>query len=63
MRLAPFNVQAVLQLAVATLALVVPLKLTMISLDELLTQALRMVLKGRSLLSPRLRTGPCRPSS
>ncbi len=43
MRLVPFTLQTVLQLAVVTLAPVVPLTLTMISLDELLTQALRMV--------------------
>jgi len=43
MRLVPFTLQTVLQLAVVTLAPVVPLTLTMISLEELLTQALRMV--------------------
>jgi hypothetical protein len=43
MRLVPFTLQTVLQLAVVTLAPVVPLTLTMISLEELLTQAIRMV--------------------
>jgi hypothetical protein len=43
MRLVPFTMQTILQLAVVTLAPVVPLTLTMISLDELLTQAIRMV--------------------
>ena len=43
MRLVPFTWQTVLQLAVVTLAPVLPLTLTMISLEELLTQALRMV--------------------
>jgi hypothetical protein len=43
MRLAPFTLQTVLQLAVVTLAPVVPLTLTMISLEELLTQAIRTV--------------------
>jgi hypothetical protein len=43
MRLAPITVQNVLQLAAVTLVPVVPLTLTMISLEELLTQALRMV--------------------
>ena len=43
MRLVPFTLQTVLQLAVVTLAPVVPLTLTMISLEELLTHALRMV--------------------
>jgi hypothetical protein len=43
MRLVPFTLQTVLQLAVVTLAPVLPLTLTMISLEELLTQALRMV--------------------
>jgi len=43
MRLAPFTLQTVLQLAVVTLVPVVPLTLTMISLEELLTQVLRMV--------------------
>ena len=43
MRLVPFTLQTVLQLAVVTLAPVVPLTLTMISLEDLLTQAIRMV--------------------
>jgi hypothetical protein len=43
MRLAPITLQNVLQLAAVTLVPVVPLILTMISLEELLTQALRMV--------------------
>ena len=43
MRLVPFTMQTVLQLAVVTLLPVVPLMLTMISLEELLTQALKMV--------------------
>jgi hypothetical protein len=43
MRLAPITLQNVLQLAAVTLVPVVPLTLTMISLEELLTQALRMV--------------------
>jgi hypothetical protein len=43
MRLVPFTWQTVLQLAAVTLAPVVPLTLTRISLEELLTQALRMV--------------------
>ena len=43
MRLAPFTLQTVLQLAVVTLAPVVPLTLTMISLEELLTQGLKML--------------------
>jgi hypothetical protein len=43
MRLAPFTLQTVLQLALVTLAPIVPLTLTMISLEELLTQAIRMV--------------------
>ena len=43
MRLAPFNLQTVLQLAVVTLVPVVPLLLTMISLEELLTQGLKML--------------------
>jgi hypothetical protein len=43
MRLVPFTLQTVLQLAVVTLAPVVPLTLTMISLEELLTRAIRMV--------------------
>ncbi len=43
MRLVPFSMQTILQLAVVTLAPVVPLTLTMISLDELLTRAIRMV--------------------
>ena len=43
MRLAPFNVQTVLQLAVVTLLPVVPLMLTMISLEELLERLLKVV--------------------
>jgi len=43
MRLAPFTLQTVLHLAVVTLAPVVPLTLTMISLEELLTQALKVL--------------------
>jgi hypothetical protein len=43
MRLAPFTLQTVLQLAVVTLAPVAPLTLTTISPEELLTRALRMV--------------------
>jgi hypothetical protein len=43
MRLAPFTLRTVLQLAVVTLIPVVPLTLTMISLEELLTKAVRML--------------------
>jgi hypothetical protein len=43
MRWAPFTLQAVLQLAIATLVPVVPLVLTMISLEELLTRLLKIV--------------------
>ena len=43
MRLVPFTMQTVLQLAVATLLPVVPLLLTMISLEELLARLLKLV--------------------
>jgi hypothetical protein len=43
MRLLPFTWQTVTQLAAVTLAPVVPLTLTMISLEELLTQAVKML--------------------
>ena len=43
MRLLPFSLQTVLQLAVTTLLPVGPLLLTMIPLDELLERALKMV--------------------
>jgi hypothetical protein len=43
MRLAPFNLQAVLQLAVITLLPVLPLMLTLISLEELLGRLLKVV--------------------
>jgi hypothetical protein len=43
MRLAPFTSQTVVQLAVATLLPVVPLTLTMISLEELLERLLKVV--------------------
>jgi len=43
MRLAPFTLQTVLQLAVTTLVPVVPLTLTMISLEELLVRLLKVV--------------------
>lgn len=43
MRLLPFSMQTVLQLAVTTLLPVAPLLLTMIPLDELLERALKMV--------------------
>jgi hypothetical protein len=43
MRLVPFTTQAIVQLAAATLAPVVPLMLTMISLEELLTRVFRIV--------------------
>ena len=43
MRMVPFTMQTVLQLAVATLLPVVPLMLTMISLEELLDRLLKMV--------------------
>jgi hypothetical protein len=43
MRWAPFTLQTVLQLAVTTLVPVVPLALTMISLEELLMRLLKIV--------------------
>ena len=43
MRWAPFTLQTVLQLAVTTLVPVVPLALTMISLEELLMRLLKVV--------------------
>ena len=43
MRLVPFTMQTVLQLAVTTLVPVVPLTLTMISLEELLERLLKIV--------------------
>ena len=43
MRLAPFNLQTVLQLAVITLLPVLPLTLTMISLEELIDRLLKIV--------------------
>jgi hypothetical protein len=43
LRLAPFTGQTVLQLAIATLVPVVPLTLTMISLEELLERLLKVV--------------------
>jgi hypothetical protein len=43
MRFVPFTVQVVVQLAVTTLAPVVPLTLTMISLEQLLEQLLKVV--------------------
>jgi hypothetical protein len=43
MRFVPFTAQTVLQLAITTLAPVVPLMLTMISLEELLDRLLKMV--------------------
>jgi hypothetical protein len=43
MRLVPFTLQTVLQLALVALAPVAPLTLTMISLEELLTRAMKMV--------------------
>ena len=43
MRLAPFTLRTVLQLAVATLLPVAPLLLTMFSLEQLLGQALKLV--------------------
>jgi len=43
MRLVPFTSQAILQLAAATLAPVVPLALTMISLEELLSRVFKIV--------------------
>ena len=42
MRLVPFNLQTVLQLAVITLLPVLPLTLTMISLEELLDRLLKV---------------------
>ena len=43
MRWAPFTMPTVLQLAVTTLAPVLPLMLTMISLEELLTKLLQII--------------------
>ena len=43
MRLVPFTLQTALQLALTTLAPVAPLALTMVPLDELLTQLLEVV--------------------
>jgi len=43
MRFAPFTLQAVLQLAGTTLLPVIPLLLTMISLEELLERLLKVV--------------------
>ena len=43
MRLVPFNLQSVLQLAVITLIPVLPLTLTMISLEELVDRLLKVV--------------------
>ena len=43
MRLAPFNLQTVLQLAVFTLLPVLPLTLTMFSLEQLLDRLLKVV--------------------
>ena len=43
MRLVPFTRDTVLQLAVITLLPVVPLLLTMVSLEDLLTQLLKVV--------------------
>jgi hypothetical protein len=43
MRLVPFTIQTVVQLAVVTVVPVMPLTLTMISLDQLVGQALKMV--------------------
>jgi hypothetical protein len=43
MRFVPFTLQTVLQLAVATLLPVLPLTLTMISLEELLGRLLKLV--------------------
>jgi hypothetical protein len=43
MRLAPFRLQTVLHLAVVTLLPVLPLTLTMISLDELLQRLLKVI--------------------
>ena len=43
MRFVPFTVQTVLQLAVTTLLPVVPLMLTMISLEQLLERLLKIV--------------------
>ena len=41
--MAPFTLQTVLQLAIATLVPVLPLMLTMISLEELVQRLLTMV--------------------
>jgi len=43
MRLAPFTLQTILQLAVTTLLPVLPLALTMVSLEELLSRLLKLV--------------------
>ena len=43
MRLVPFTSQTVLQLAVTTLVPIVPLSLTMISLEQLLERLLKVV--------------------
>ena len=43
MRLVPFTMQTVVQLAVITLVPVVPLMLTMISLEQLLERLLKIV--------------------
>jgi hypothetical protein len=43
MRFVPFTLQTVLQLVVATLLPVLPLTLTMISLEELLRRLLKLV--------------------
>lgn len=43
MRMAPFNHRSVLQLAMTTLAPLLPLTLTMLSLDQLLEQILKFV--------------------
>ncbi len=43
MRFVPFTTQTVLQLAATTLVPVVPLTLTMISLEELLERLLKVV--------------------
>jgi len=42
MTLAPFNLRTVLQLAVTTLVPILPLTLTMISLEQLVDQLLKM---------------------
>jgi hypothetical protein len=43
MKVAPFNMQTVLQLAVITLLPIAPLLLTMIPLEELLERLLKVV--------------------